>query len=111
MEPYLELSLSTFFDVVKPVLHKHGESYASQEEQFNSDGKKRHASASGDKAVGEMAGIAAMIKIAGAMLIGLSEHLADVCYNAVKIIEKSGADMKEQAQARKVVMRMFGLAE
>ncbi len=110
--PYAKLPPTSFFTVVKPVLQKRGDGYARSAEQFKNNAEKRRSeSASDEKTKGEMAALGAMINFARVMLIGPSERLADLCHNAVKIIETSGTDPTEQAQAKEVVLRMLGLVE
>jgi len=111
ISPYVELAPSNFFAVVRPILQKHGDGYARQAEQFKSDAAEKSEKAkSGDEPDGDTAAIGAMIRFAGAMLIGPSERLADLCHNAVTIIEASGTKPEEQFQAKRVVLGMFGLS-
>lgn len=105
--PYVELPPSSFFAVVRPILQKHGDGYARQAQQFKDDAaKKGKKLKSGDSPDA----LEAMIGFAGAMLIGPSERLADLCHNAVTIIETSGTGPEEQFQAKKVVLGMFDLS-
>jgi|GEM_PF-3291799 len=112
LQPYVDLPPGTFFEVCRPILHKHGDGYARQAGQFSRDiGKRNEKTMPGDGEDSNMKGFDAMINFASVMLIGPSERLANLCHNAVTIIDKAGDQPEDQDQAKTVVLRMFGLVE
>jgi len=112
ISPYIELPPNSFFAVVRPILQSHGDGYARQAQQFKNDSATKRGNSDRDnESDDKMKGFNAMIGFAGAMLIGPSERLANLCHNALTIIETSEPGPEEQVQAKKVVLKMFGLAD
>jgi len=111
LAPYSSLPAISFLAVVRPVLQNHGEGYAKQAHQFKEDAEKRRAVPESKKKE-ENGGDAftAMLGFAGALLIGPSEKLAQLCKSAVTIIDTCGKNAQDQEAAKKTILHLFGIA-
>lgn len=109
-QPYVDLPPDSFFAVTIPILQKHAEGYAKQAEQFNA-GARSEEDKPENETGGDAKALGALIGFAGAMLIGPSERLADLCRNAVTIMENASQKPQGKDQAKAAVLRMFGPTE